>query len=487
MNLVEALDQAGAGGEARALALRLMRIRPSRIPALPRADLTIVLARLLPHHAEAQSRRGEAEAFARSAGATALLCAPASGQSLPKPLCDIVDVVRSTHEYADEQEWLQRAAELLRSRLQAMNVAFIPVQDAGSVVVSVGTTRGVGGRRAIETGILIGPARTSAGVEMAVPIRCGNATIGALECRWSATGPDNSEQARALLVATAAVSGPFLRSVVERRDGRPGRDSCPELLGVSPGMTNLRQAVARAAAAPFPVLIVGESGVGKELVARAVHRESPRRLRNFATLNCAALTEELAESELFGHARGAFTGAMAERRGLFEEADGGTLFLDEVSELSWRAQAKLLRVLQDGEVRRVGESFARHVEVRVVAATNRSLDALAAERLFRHDLRYRLDVIRIEVPPLRQRIEDIPVLARAFWTRAAPLAGCRASLSSAALAALARYDWPGGSPCLLMTKLELTLRCLWPLARCDSRQSSSSSLWRRVGRQPCRK
>lgn len=443
VNLVEALEQVGSAGEARGLALRLLRIRASRIPALLRAELTMALARMLPDHAEAQRRRGEAEAFARSVGATALLCPPASGQALPRPLCDIVDVVRSTHEYVDEQELLQRAAELLRNRLHALSVAFVPAQDAGGAVVSVGTARGVSGQRAIERGILLGPVHTTAGIEMAVPIRCANVTVGALECRWSAAGPDHTEHARALIIAAAALSGPFLKSLVDRRSGQPGPDNGLELLGVGPAMADLRQAVARAAAAPFPVLIVGESGVGKELVARAIHRESPRRLRNFATLNCAALTEDLADSELFGHARGAFTGAMAERRGLFEEADGGTLFLDEVSELSARAQAKLLRVLQEGEVRRVGESFARHVEVRIVAATNRSLDALAAERLFRHDLRYRLDVIRIEVPPLRRRIEDIPVLARAFWARAAPLAGCRASLGPAALAALARYDWPG--------------------------------------------
>jgi two-component system response regulator HydG len=208
-------------------------------------------------------------------------------------------------------------------------------------------------------------------------------------------------------------------------------------------MSDLRQAVARAAGAPFPVLIVGESGVGKELVARAIHRDGPRRLRPLAALNCAALTDDLVEAELFGHTRGAFTGAVAERRGLFEEADGGTLFLDEVADLSARAQAKLLRALQEGEVRRVGESFARHVEVRVVAASNRPLEEAEREGVFRRDLRYRLDVIRIDVPPLRDRVEDIPALAAAFWARVAPLTNCRARLGDATLAALARYDWPG--------------------------------------------
>src|SRR6185312_2110350 len=158
------------------------------------------------------------------------------------------------------------------------------------------------------------------------------------------------------------------------------------------------------------VLIQGESGVGKELVARAIHRSSTRRERAFCTLNCAALPEELVEAELFGHARGAFTGAVAERAGVFEEAHGGTLFLDEVGELSLRAQAKLLRVVQEGELRRVGENTARRVDVRLVAATNRDLRAEAAAGRFRLDLVYRLDVIRFFVSWLRDRREDIPVL-----------------------------------------------------------------------------
>jgi two-component system response regulator HydG len=208
-------------------------------------------------------------------------------------------------------------------------------------------------------------------------------------------------------------------------------------------MADLRLAVARAAAAPFPVLITGESGVGKEVVARAIHRSGPRRLRPFVPLNCAALTDELIETELFGHARGAFTGAVAERRGVFEEADGGTVFLDEVSELSPRAQAKLLRVLQEREIRRVGESFARPVDMRILAASNQSLEHLVGGRTFRPDLRYRLDVIHIHVPALRQRAEDIPALAAEFWQQSSRLVGCRARLGSKLLSALARYEWPG--------------------------------------------
>jgi transcriptional regulator with PAS, ATPase and Fis domain len=155
------------------------------------------------------------------------------------------------------------------------------------------------------------------------------------------------------------------------------------------------------------------------------------------------MTDELLDAELFGHARGAFTGAIAERRGLFEEADGGTLVLDEVSELSPRAQAKLLRAIQEGEVRRVGENLPRVVDTRIVAASNRPLRAAAEGGTFRRDLLYRLEVIRIVVPPLRERVDDIPLLAAHFWEQATARLGSRATLAPASVAALARYDWPG--------------------------------------------
>jgi DNA-binding NtrC family response regulator len=298
--------------------------------------------------------------------------------------------------------------------------------------------------RAVQSGALIRPARREHGVEAAAPIRYGQSMVGALACRWTAEGPPDAARAEALLSATAVACAPWVHGALDRH-ARASQVAAGELrlLGVSRAADELRHATARAAAAPFPVLIEGESGSGKELVARAIHALGPRRDHRYCAVNCAALPDDLVESELFGHARGAFTGATSMRAGLFEEAHAGTLFLDEVGELSARAQAKLLRVLQEGEIRRLGENSARRVDVRVVAATNRSLAAEAETGRFRRDLLYRLDVVRIVVPPLRARVEDIAVLARRFWEEACEKLASRAALAAATLAALARYDWPG--------------------------------------------
>ena len=215
------------------------------------------------------------------------------------------------------------------------------------------------------------------------------------------------------------------------------------LLGRSDAMARLRGSLRRVAESPFPVLVTGESGSGKELVARGVHRLSGRPERRFGAVNCAALTDDLVEAELFGYVRGAFTGAMTDRAGLFEACDRGTLFLDEVGELSPRAQAKLLRVLQDGEIRRVGDTVPRAVDVRVVAATNRPLESDVRTGQYRVDLLYRLDVLRIEVPPLRDRGDDVVLLVDHFWQRAQSLTGSRAAPARSTLEALARYHWPG--------------------------------------------
>ena len=215
------------------------------------------------------------------------------------------------------------------------------------------------------------------------------------------------------------------------------------LMGDSAVMVALRDEVRRAAAAPFPVLIEGESGTGKELVARALHEEGPRRDETFAAVNCATFSDDLIETELFGHARGAFTGAVQSRRGLLEASSGGTVFLDEVGELSPRAQAKLLRTLQDGEIRKVGENVTRRLDLRVVAATNRTLAGDPAEGRFRRDLLYRLDVVHLQVPPLRDRGGDVAKLAAHFWDRTLLQTRGRARLARETLTALAAHGWPG--------------------------------------------
>jgi len=234
-----------------------------------------------------------------------------------------------------------------------------------------------------------------------------------------------------------------MRLAIARFAPPPRDHPVPELIGESQAMLAVRQAIVRAAASPFPVVIEGESGSGKELAARAIHPRSARRDRRFCAINCAALVDELVEAEMFGHARGAFTSANTDRPGLFEDASGGTLFMDEVAELGARVQAKLLRVLQEGEVRRVGETHVRKVDVRVVAATNRPLCGEVSAGRFRADLWYRLDVVRITLPPLRERVEDIPRLAQHLWGALAQKTGSRAGPAASTLAALAAYDWPG--------------------------------------------
>jgi transcriptional regulator with PAS, ATPase and Fis domain len=192
------------------------------------------------------------------------------------------------------------------------------------------------------------------------------------------------------------------------------------------------------------VLIVGESGVGKDRLARFIHDTSPRAAGNFVPVNCGAITDALFESELFGHARGAFTGALQDRPGLFEAADGGTLLLDEVGEVPLPLQVKLLRVLQEREVRRVGENRQRHVHVRVIAATNRDLAEEVAERRFRRDLFYRLRVVEIVVPPLRDRPEDLESLAQMLLDRVAQqMHRTITGYTPAALERILRYHWPG--------------------------------------------
>ena len=218
----------------------------------------------------------------------------------------------------------------------------------------------------------------------------------------------------------------------------------PGILGRSAAMAAMQKIISAVAPTEATVLITGESGTGKELAARALHSASSRSAKPLVTVNCAALAENLLESELFGHEKGSFTGADRRRDGRFVQADGGTLFLDEVGELPLPLQAKLLRALQEGEVQRVGSDVPLHVDVRLLAATNRDLREEVAQKRFREDLYFRLNVITVEVPPLRDRVEDIPLLAAHFLERFA--VRNRKSVrgfSPQALDCLLRYDWPG--------------------------------------------
>jgi len=222
----------------------------------------------------------------------------------------------------------------------------------------------------------------------------------------------------------------------------PNKGPQSEILGSSPAIIEVVKTAARVAVTDLPVMIRGESGVGKELVARLIHRKSLRAERPFVAVNCGALPDTLLESELFGHTRGAFTGADSARSGLFEEANGGTLLLDEVTETSPQFQVKLLRVLQEGEFRPLGTNTKKRVNVRVIAVTNRAPQALVEQGLFRQDLLYRLQGVEIVLPPLRERREDVRPMALAFLAQYMA-SNRRLSVTKDALLALERYHWPG--------------------------------------------
>jgi two-component system response regulator PilR (NtrC family) len=227
------------------------------------------------------------------------------------------------------------------------------------------------------------------------------------------------------------------------RDQVAGRARLANLLGKSRAMQKVFDLIGKIHSARTSVLITGESGTGKELVARALHSEGSRSKARFVAVNCGAIPEELMESELFGHRKGAFTGAIADRVGMFQEADGGTLFLDEIGELSQGLQVKLLRALQERKVKPVGASEELEVDARVVAATNRDLEAEVARGAFRADLYYRLNVIEIHIPPLRHRREDVPLLAEHFLRRFGTEHGRQLRFSADAMRKLETYDFPG--------------------------------------------
>jgi DNA-binding NtrC family response regulator len=248
------------------------------------------------------------------------------------------------------------------------------------------------------------------------------------------------------------------RTTVLERALSPSEADC-EFLGESPEIRKLLHLIERVAASDSTVLITGETGSGKERVARLLHARSPRRDRPFVVVDCAALQESLLQSELFGHERGAFTGADRARPGLFEVADTGTVFLDEIGEISPSTQSKLLRVLDAGTFRRLGGSAEIHVDVRVLAATNRDVPAMVRAGQFREDLFYRLSTFAIEIPPLRARAGDVDLLARHFVAQLNRRYGASRTLSSAALEILRRHRWPGNVRELLHTVESALIVC----------------------------
>jgi two-component system, NtrC family, response regulator AtoC len=246
-----------------------------------------------------------------------------------------------------------------------------------------------------------------------------------------------------------AISKAVRHGIEKRRRGNNSAELPPvytsdiNLIGRSAAFIQLMKLVGRVAQTNLPVLITGESGTGKEVVARAIHLRSARAGEPFVPINCGAIPSELIESELFGHVRGAFTGASVDRNGLWQEAEGGTIFLDEVTETSSHFQVKLLRTLQEGEIRRVGSNHTRRVDVRVIAATNRDAEKEMREGRFRQDLFYRLNVVNLRLPPLRERREDIMALARHFAKSVVGEGEGPVSFSPEAVGLLESYEWPG--------------------------------------------
>jgi Nif-specific regulatory protein len=290
-----------------------------------------------------------------------------------------------------------------------------------------------------------------------VPIRVAGDLVGVLAAQPASAGDRLLEDRARLMEMVANLVGQSVRLSWqverERRDLTEERDNLrravrgqygfANIVGHAPQMQRVFEQVRQVAKWNTTVLIRGETGTGKELIAHAIHYNSPRAAGAFVKLNCAALPENLLESELFGHEKGAFTGALAQRKGRFEQADGGTLFLDEIGEVSSAFQAKLLRVLQEGELERVGGSRTLKVDVRVIAATHRELEAAVEAGKFREDLYYRLNVMPIVIPPLRARIEDIPEIARFLVDKIGKAQGRSLTITESAVRVLLHHDWPG--------------------------------------------
>ena len=414
----------------------------AQLPEIARgAPLSVRLANRL--QAAARGDRAPSEDGAGDPDALAGVRRFGEGRTAMNLLHAVPRLLQLVHETEDEATALRRGCAWLCECAGAVAAAVVAREGLRIVAGQGLEARDLAEARA-EDALRGGEARTVVHDGRAIvcaPVRYGGSTIGVVIGRADASRVETLVEGATALASLVSVA---LRARLDAMAvASRGQTLAGEILGDSPAIGDLRESIARAAAASFPVLVEGESGTGKELVARALHRLSARRDRRFCPVNCAALTDELIEAELFGHVRGAFTGAVGPRPGLFEEAHGGTLFLDEVTELSARGQAKLLRVLQEREIRRLGENASRAVDVRVVGATNLPLAEAVGQGRFREDLSFRLAVIRVRVPSLRDRIEDVPLLARAFWRRMSAEAATRAWLGPDAVASLCRHTWPG--------------------------------------------
>ncbi len=443
-------------------ALRALNRVARRLPPLVRAQLDLANALAAGGSAVAQLER---QIAATGLGGLVLLVrhgerGVASTDALPGVLPQVIRILQACQVAEDERTVLRAICARLRRDAGAAGVATFVRAGAGLAAIASDGTRPTAdaAERAVAAGLAIGPTRVDGPAVAAAPVVYGGEAIGALAVAWPLGSCGSREGTLDLLGPAAVAIAPIVAAALATQRSR-ATGATEALIGESAALAAVRDAISRAAGAPFPVLVEGESGSGKELVARALHRAGLRRDRPFVSVNCAALPEDLVEAELFGHARGAFTGAVGDRPGVFEEAQGGTLFLDEIGELSPRAQAKLLRVIQEGELRRVGENTLRRVDARLVAATNRDLRQDANAGRFRRDLLYRLDVVRICVPPLRERREDIAAIVDAYWRETTARLASRATLAAATVAALTRYDWPGNVRELQNVLAALAVRC----------------------------
>jgi len=382
-----------------------------------------------------------------------------------KPRALIVDdVVDMAQTIANDLEAAGYETEVASGGAAALDMF---TREPADVVVTDLRMRSVDG-----LDVLTGIKRADPGVPVVIMTAFGAIDSAVEAMRRGAfhyvTKPFALETLRALVDRACRERALTRENAILRRNLRANA-AAQQLLGDSLAMRQLRALIERVAAASSPVLISGETGSGKELVALAIHADSPRAERPFVAINCAALPEHLLESELFGHARGAFTGASQSRRGLFVEADGGTMFLDEIGDLPLPLQGKLLRVLQSGEVRPVGSESTRTVEVRCVAATHKDLSVLVESGLFREDLFFRLDVLRVPVPSLRERTDDIPTLVDHFLRRSLSSASrsVLAGFEPDALEYLGTRDWPGNVRQLQNLVERLVVTASTPLARLE--------------------